>query len=259
MGRFKFIKYVLTVFLLSSIASLSVFCFHTLDKSKILILDEEADLSEKQVGEMIAGLNKVLFTEMNPREAFRKYFYFGKSNKEFDNFSGLFDVSEKRIPSNLKSRYLQLHFEKYFYELYFVLGKQNFSDDFKELNFDNTDFTVIENKEYGDLLSSHLQSKNISKTDFINFFKEDNKPITRKQILDMEKAFDELLVTIKQSINKEIYEKNVERVNKNWKIEEQSKVGKEIFFLVTSKPSFMFIAGSKNNSTLIVGIPDLLY
>lgn len=214
------------------------------------------DISDKKAKEMLRSFTTILFTEMNPKKAFKQHAYLGKLNKT-ETEEGIKDLFrfDRKIPVKLKSRYAMAYLEGYLYKFYFALGKKDFSDNFGEL----FGLSYTENKKFDELAESVLKKNNLSQEGFDNFFEQDNNFISNRQISKIEKILDDILILIRKNIDVKIYQKNIKKLNNSWEITDSRLKNKSYYLFILKPLDLAFIVGSKNNLMKIIGSPDLIY
>jgi hypothetical protein len=101
-----------------------------------------------------------------------------------------------------------------------------------------------------------LSKNRISKEDFVQFFREDNKSVSKKQINKMERAFTDISSVIKAKINKSDYDENLRQIEKMWEIRDD--IDNKRYCLVINKWIGAFVIGKKNGRIQILDFPELI-
>jgi len=215
--------------------------------------------NQPQIKDMVVKFSNLIFNQMSPLEAYKRYVFMGSLTKEESKyFQRNFLKLKKTISPNLKIRYLSVVFAKEFPKLYLVLGKKDFSNDLSSLSDNFYSLLSASEKEYYDnLVKNLLIQEKLSKKEFEDFFNDDGKSITEAEITKMEKIFSRILLSIKSQLNKEIYNKNLKTLNLSWKITNEQLDKKEVYLSVL-KPLLAFVVSLKNNSPKIIEFPEYI-
>jgi len=206
-----------------------------------------------EVRKMVKDFSRLLFSEMNPSEAYTTYIFVGDlTREELGYFDRDFLKINKDIPLSSIPRYLSLVAWRDFAKAYFIFGHTKLSKDYTQQIRRGLE---SENEEFERILSSSLKENNLSRSDFDAFFEEDGKTVTDSQIVQLEKLYNDVMKAVKKIINMSTYSNNIRLLNRNWEIRRNS-IGKEIVYSVTLRPIMSFIVGRKANSIKIIEFPQ---
>lgn len=218
-------------------------------------LKAQNNLDKAEIEKWLVSYTNTIFVDMNPGGAFNTYLFLGKfTKKEYE--MGIEGINTtKKLPKGYLKRYLRLNFEQSFYELLFSMGTKGFIENFNQASFDDNGFTTITNAEYPNLLALSLTKNKISKKDFIQFFKQDNKSVTKTRIIKMERLFKDVLTAIKAKINKSNYDENVKQIQNMWEIR---SIENPKYCLVINDWAGSFVIGKKNGRIKVLDFPSAI-
>jgi hypothetical protein len=242
--------------LLTILVFIMIFVVLCMSQVTPLVKVTRDDLGKAEIEKWLDSYTNLIFDDMNPGGAFDTYCFLGRfTKKEFE--MGLEGIStNKNLPKGYLKRYLRVNFERSFYELFFSMGTKGFVENFTQASFDNNGFTTISNVEYSNQLASILVKHKISKADFIQFFKQDNRAVTKIEIFHLELAFDDLLSAIKSKINEDNYNENAGEIKAMWEIRDD--IDDKRYSLVVNKWAGSFVIGKKNKRIQILDFPTAI-
>ncbi len=238
---------------------ITIFTICLISQVKNMKPSNRNDFTPGEVEEWVAEYTRGMFGDKNPRGTLSKALYLGKLTKEESKAISRewLNSPKKIVPKHYLKRYIILRFERYFYENFYSMGTMKLSDDFSEIAFDDNGYTLVENADYANLLTTALVKNGISKKSYISFFRKDGKMVKKKQVIAIEKVLIDVSNAVKSKINPIYYDKNLKTFMKQWEIK---GVTENNYRLILNRLPLgsAFIIGKKNGKIQVLDFPTAI-